>query len=440
MTALDRIEPTLADVIWTRTSSEARTAYPPLDADREVDLIVVGAGFAGLSVALHAARAGLSVAVLEAGTVGNGASGRNGGYAVPHFPGALRPSQVEARLGRKKGEALVSLVSAGPDLMFEQIRRYQIRCDPEQNGWAQPAHSQKALASTRAIFEEWKALGAPVEWLDREGITAALGAAGYLGGWWRKSGGTVNPFALCMGLARAAVAEGATIHERSPVSKVFRENGRAIALAGGHRVSGRKAIIATNGYTDPLTPGLQRSGISVRLFHCVTEPLSQDLRKEIAPTRICFTDLRKSGGFSRYDRDGRIISGGAVFSLGNPKEYGLAHAQRRVVELFPQLKGREPRFEAYWEGYCSITESALPNLQVLDENIYSLLGFSTRGVALTQNIGRIVGEFLAETSTLDDVPLEVVEGVRSISMHGVKTLVGRNIFPVYRAMDRYGFT
>src|SRR5690606_6115554 len=141
---LDRIEPTLADVIWTRTSSEARTAYPPLDADREVDLIVVGAGFAGLSVALHAARAGLSVAVLEAGTVGNGASGRNGGYAVPHFPGALRPSQGEARLGKKKGEALVSLVSAGPDLMFEQIRQYQIRCDPEQNGWAQPAHSQKA--------------------------------------------------------------------------------------------------------------------------------------------------------------------------------------------------------------------------------------------------------------------------------------------------------
>ena len=86
------------------------------------------------------------------------------------------------------------------------------------------------------------------------------------------------------------------------------------------------------------------------------------------------------------------------------------------------------------------TVEADPNLQVLDENIYSLLGFSTRGVALTQNIGRVVGEFLAEKSALDDVPLEVVEGVRSISMHAVKTLVGRNIFPLYRAMDRYGFT
>lgn len=440
MTALDRIEPTLSDVIWTRTSGEARAARPPLDADREVDLIVVGAGFTGLSVALHAARAGLSVAVLEAGTVGSGASGRNGGYAVPHFPGALRPSQVEARLGRRKGEALISLVSAGPDLMFEQIERYRIRCDPEQNGWVQPAHSHKALASVRAIYEEWKALGAPVEWLDRDGVAAMLGAAGYLGGWWRRSGGTVNPFALCMGLARAAVAEGATIHERSPVSKVFRENGRAVALVGAHRVRGRKAIVATNGYTDALTPGLQRSGISVRLFHCVTEPIPHDLQREIAPTRVCFTDLRKSGGFSRYDRDGRIISGGAVFALANPKGYGLAHARRRMVELFPQLKGREPRLEAYWEGYCSITDSALPNLQVLDENIYSLLGFSTRGVALTQNIGRVVGEFLAEKSALDDVPLEVVEGVRPISMHAVKTLVGRNIFPLYRAMDRYGFT
>jgi glycine/D-amino acid oxidase-like deaminating enzyme len=440
MSALDRIEPNLTDVIWTKTSSEARASYPPLSEDKDVDLIVVGAGFAGLSIALHAARSGLSVCLLEAGAVGNGASGRNGGYAVPHFPGALRPSQVEQRLGKKKGQALVSLVSDGPDLMFDQIQRYQIRCDPEQNGWAQPAHSEKALASTRAIFEEWKALGAPVEWLDRKAMTDTLGAAGYLGGWWRKSGGTVNPFALCMGLARTAVAQGAVIHEHSPVSKVFREGGRAVALVGEHRVRGRKAIIATNGYTDALTPGLSRSGISVRLFHCVTEPLSAELQKEIVPTRICFTDLRKSGGFSRYDRDGRIISGGAVFSLANPKAYGLAHARRRVVELFPQLKGREPRFEAYWEGYCSITESALPNLQVLDQNIFSLLGFSTRGVALTQNIGRVVGEFLAEKSTLDDVPLEVVSGVRSISMHGVKTLVGRNIFPVYRTMDRYGLT
>lgn len=440
MSAIDRIEPNLTGVIWTKTSKETPVSYPPLANDEDVDLVVVGAGFAGLSVALHAARAGLSVALLEAGTVGNGASGRNGGYAVPHFPGALLPSQVEARLGKRKGQALVALVGQGPDLMFEQIRQYQIRCDPEQNGWAQPGHSEKSLAKCRAVYEEWKALGAPVEWLDRDAVGALLGAAGYLGGWRRASGGTVNPYALCIGLARAATAEGAVIHERSPVERVYREQGRSVAVSGRHVVRGRKLIVTTNGYTDALTPGLDRSGISVRLFHCATPPLPADLQQQVAPSRICFTDLRKSGGFNRYDVDGRIISGGAVFTMGGPQSYGLTHARRRMHELFPQLKGRVDTFDTYWEGYCSITDSYLPNLQVLDEDTYSLLGFSTRGVALTQNIGRITGEFLAEKRSLDDVPLEVVSGVRSISMHGFKTLVGRNMFPVYKAMDRLGLT
>lgn len=437
MSAIDRIDPTLTGVIWTRTSKETRVAYPPLSSDKDVDLVVVGAGFAGLSIALHAAKAGLSVCVLESGVVGNGASGRNGGYAVPHFPGALRPSQVEQRLGKRKGQALISLVSNGPDTMFEQIERYQIRCDPEQNGWAQPAHSTKALDKIRPVYEEWKALGAKVEWLDRDGVASKLGAAGYLGGWHRASGGTVNPYALCIGLARAATGEGATIHERTTVDKVVREQGRSVAICGKYKVRGRKLIIATNGYTDALTPGVDRAGISVRLYHCATTPLSKELQALVAPARTCFTDLRKSGGFSRYDVDGRVIAGGAVFSMAD-ENYGLKHSRQRMVELFPQMKGRVPEFETYWEGYCSITDSYLPNLQVLDEDIYSLVGFSTRGVALTQNVGRIVGEFLAEKATLDDVPLEVVRGVRAISFHGFKTAVGRNIFPVYQAMDRFG--
>lgn len=440
VSAIGRVDVKMKGVLWAQTSQERQVSAPPLDADKDVDLVVVGAGFAGLSVALHAAKAGLSVCVLEAGIVGVGASGRNGGFAVPHFPGGMKPSDVEMRLGKKKGGDLISLVAGGPEWMFNQIRQYQIECNMSQKGWAQPAHSEKSLAKIRAIHDEWKALGVEVEWLERPDVQPTLGAHGYLAAWRNMSGGTVQPYALCLGLARVATAEGAVIHERSSVTRTLREDGGPVAYCNGYRVTAKQIVIATNGYTDDLTPNLEKTGIPVRLFHCATEPLPPEVVDKVLPRRMCFTDLRKSGGFSRCDSDGRLISGGAVFSVPGARAYGLAHARNRLYTLFPQLREVAPKIETYWEGYCSITDSYLPSFQVVDRDIYSLIGFSTRGVSLAQNIGRVVGEFAAGKCGLEDIPLEIVQGTRSISMHGFKTRVGRLIFPLYQSMDRFGLS
>ncbi|MCW2306105.1 NAD(P)/FAD-dependent oxidoreductase [Rhodobium gokarnense] len=438
--ALDRIDVKMQGVLWAGTAKEKPFSSMPLEADKDVDLVVVGAGFAGLTIARYAAKAGLSVVVLEAGIVGVGASGRTGGYAVPHFPGAKKPSDVEKLLGKKKADKLISLVAGGPTWMFDEIERYQIACDPLRKGWAQPAHSQKAMAKVKAVFDEWKALGQDVEWIEGADVKATLGASGYLGAWRNPTGGAVQPFALCLGLARAATQEGAVIHEKSPVTRVRHQDGKATVQCNGHVATAKKVVIATNGYTDPLTPNLEKSGIAVRLFHCATEPLSEEVLDTILPQRTCFTDLRKSGGFCRCDPDGRIISGGAVFSVPGAEGYGLGHARKRMYTLFPELERVNPKIETYWEGYCSITDSYLPSFQVVDRDIFSLIGFSTRGVALAQTMGKIVGEFAADQCTLDDIPLEVVEGTRSISMHGVKERVGRLIFPYYQAMDRFGLS
>src|SRR5260221_8563809 len=156
MSAQDRMDPALKGVIWTRTSKEARRERAALDDDLDVDLAIVGGGFCGLSAALHAAIAGLSVAVVEAGIVGGGASGRNGGFVVPHFPGAITPSGVSALIRARKGAALCELVAGGPAAGMAQIARYQIACDAQQNCRVQPAHSAKALAKVRKVYEEWR--------------------------------------------------------------------------------------------------------------------------------------------------------------------------------------------------------------------------------------------------------------------------------------------
>jgi glycine/D-amino acid oxidase-like deaminating enzyme len=148
------MDPALKGVVWTCTAKETHRDRTPLAGDLEIDLAVVGGGYCGLAAALHAATAGISVAVVESGIVGGGASsGRNGGFVVPHFPGAITPSCVSALIGAKKGAALCELVAGGPDAVMGQIARYQIACDAQQNGWIQPTHSPKALAETCGLDE-----------------------------------------------------------------------------------------------------------------------------------------------------------------------------------------------------------------------------------------------------------------------------------------------
>ncbi len=207
------------------------------------------------------------------------------------------------------------------------------------------------------------------------------------------------------------------------------------------RLAARKVLFATNGYTDGIVADEDRSVVPVQLYHVATTPLPAAVRRRVNPGEGCFTDLRKSGGFGRYDIEGRLISGGAVFA-GAPPGYGAAHARKRMAELFPALGGHpeEIAIDTYWEGWCAVTESFLPRFQILGPNVYSVGGFSTRGVALAQNIGRLVGEFLAETRGLDELPLATTDGVHRIPWQRVKSAAARVIFPVYQGMDRVGLS
>lgn len=409
----------------------------PFEGGAEFDVAVIGGGFCGLSCALQAASSGLSVVLLEAGEIGSGASGRTGALVVPHFPGGMNLSGVRALLGDKKADALGEVVASGPQNVFDRIRKHQINCDAEQNGWVQPAHSHKSLSRVRQVYEDWKAFGVDVEWLDREQVTQALGTACHLGGWRHPQGGILNPVALCRGLARAAMAQGATVCENSPVTGLARDQRGVTVSVGTTTVRASKVLIATNGYSGRALGGLDRTVIPVRLWHTFTKPLSPELQEQILPNRICFTDIRRSGGFCRYSTDGRIFSGGAVFALGDPRQAGVKHSQERLRHFFPQLPA--PEIDHYWEGYCALTDTKLPSLQVVDKDIFAVVGFSTRGVALGQNIGCLAGDLLAENMSLDDFPLDVHEP-KPIAWQRLKTFLGAYAFPVYKAMDRWGVT
>ena len=436
MNMMSRIDPSLANVHWAATSKEPTFTGTNATPLLEYDLAVVGGGFCGLSIALHAAREGLSVVLLEAGSVGCGASGRNGGYAVPHFPSSVTTEDLYEVLGKDRAERLAALVAGGPTFVFDLIKELDIHCDPEQVGWIQPAHSEKSLAKVDRAFQSWRSRGINVEWLDADEVSRRTGAVGYIGGWFGKTGGLVNPYALVQGLARTATQFGAHIFENATVVGIDSSGAAKVVKTDRAEFTARKVVFATNAHTPHLYPGLDRSVIPVRLYHCITRPLTPEELRVTLPARTPFTDLRKSGGFARLTADNRLLPGGAVFVAGD-QNYGYRHAKHRIAELFPHL--RDIQIDQYWEGYCALTEASIPAIQELETNVYSVIGFSTRGVALAQTLGREMALLMAEKKTEAEMPVRVGP-VQKIFLQPVKQFLGGYTFPVYKARDRLGLT
>lgn len=433
---MQRLDASLHGVHWLRTSKESYQITSSAGAS-DFDLVVIGAGFCGLSIARHVAKDGLAVLLIEAGRVGCGASGRNGGIAVPHFPGGMAVEDVENLHGKARAGQLADLVSGGAKWLFDEIRQHQIRCDAEQNGWLQPAHSELALGKIKRIYNGWKQRGADIEWLTAPQIEERTGATCYLGGWFGRTGGTLNPYALAQGLARIAIAQGVVLVEDAPVTNVRKDGAFQVVETPSGSYRGKTVVFATNGYTPGLFPNLKQSVIPVRLYQSFTRPLTDDEQAKVMPSRQTFTDLRKSGGFVRYDVENRILSGGAVFMGANRRKYGIRHSKRRIADIFPALAGID--ITEYWEGYCALTESSLPSIELLDENVFAVIGFSTRGVVLTQTLGREFAAFLAGKKSEAELPLPIGPA-QSIPLQAIKAFLGGFAFPAYQARDRLGLS
>ncbi|MCX7561286.1 FAD-dependent oxidoreductase [Sulfitobacter sp. F26204] len=429
---MKRIDASMHGVQWVQTSKESFQNTPYSGAG-DFDLVVVGGGFCGLSIARFAARENLSVLLLEAGKVGCGASGRNAGIAVPHFPGGMTVEDVDAQIGKPRSRKFTDLVAGGTEWLFEEIREHQILCDAEQNGWIQPAHSQKSLRRIERVYESWKANGVEVQWLAGDEISERTGAKGYIGGWYGRTGGAVNPYALGQGLARVALAQGVVLMEQTPVTKMHKDGGVQIVETPAGSFRAKQVVFATNGYTPGLFPHMKQSVIPIRLFQTFTRPLTPEEQAAVMPMRQTFTDLRKGGGFIRLDVDNRILTGGAVFNIPGKRSYGVRHSNRFIEEIFPSLKGIETT--QYWEGYCALTESSVPAIERLDDNVFAVLGFSSRGLVLTNTLGREMAHFLAGKKPEAELPLPIGPA-HPVPFQAIKTFLGEYAFPVLQARDR----
>jgi glycine/D-amino acid oxidase-like deaminating enzyme len=375
--------------LWSATA-------PPLDGFARLteplraQIAVIGAGYTGLSAALHLGEAGRDVVVLDAMDVGDGASGRNGGQVIPGLK--YDPEALEAMFGGALGARLVATVGAGPDRVFELIRRHGIDCDAVRSGWLQLATAERSLAPLATRVRQWRARGADVEMLSEAQAARLTGSQRYFGGLIDRRGGTVQPLAYARGLARAALRAGVRLFTHSAATRIERAGGEwRIHTAGGSVVC-PQVVFATNAYSDRAVEPLQRTVVAVPSLQVATAPLPPELRASILPEGQSVSDTWRLLRYFRLDAHGRLIMGSrGVFGDVPPARAARLH-YRAVREIYPQLSGIS--FDYQWSGFVAITPDHLPHLHDVAPGIVAGLGYNGRGVAMATTMGGLLARRL----------------------------------------------
>jgi glycine/D-amino acid oxidase-like deaminating enzyme len=400
--------PPLPPSLYDETARQAPET-PPLDGDRSVSVAVIGGGFTGLSAALHLAEQGVDVVVLEAHQLGWGASGRNGGQVNPGLK--HDPDQIIRDFGNDLGGRMVALSGNAPNIVFQLIQRHQMECHALRSGTLRAAARVRDAAGVRATEAQWGRLGAPVRVLERDEIEQTTGAARYECALLDRRGGQVNPLGYARGLAQAAMQAGAAVHSSTPALRVQCSGAhwRVQTLTG--TVRAEKLVLATNGYSDDLWPGLRRSIVPVYSAIVASEPLPEPLARSVMPARSVLYEMGRVTVYYRVDCDNRLLMGGRSVQreVNAPNE--LRYLIDYAIHLWPMM--RDVKWTHGWSGQLAITRDHYPHVHEPDDGVLACLGFNGRGVAMSTAMGpqiarRVIGGRNAEI----DMPVTTMEEIR----------------------------
>jgi glycine/D-amino acid oxidase-like deaminating enzyme len=395
-----------------RETAGPAIALPVFDADANTEVAVVGAGFTGLSTALHLAERGIAVRLFDAQEPGWGASGRNGGQVNPGLK--PDPETVERDFGEDLGARMNALAGTAPGLVFDLIARHRMDCEARRNGTLRAATRPRQAERLRATAAQFAARGAPVQVLQGEALERATGHRHYLSALLDRRGGDLHPLKFARGLARAALAAGAVLHADSRVSCVERAVGHWRLHVNGATATARQVVIATNGYTDDLWPGLRRTLVPVFGAIAATAPLSAAMAQAILPQRAALFEIGAITVYCRVDADQRLLIGGRGPMREVVEPRSLAHLARYARRLWPALE--HVPFTHAWGGRLAMTRDHYPHVHEPADGILICLGYNGRGVAMATAMGEQLARRIVDPAGAFDMP---ITGPRAIPLHGL---------------------
>ncbi|MCL6261786.1 FAD-binding oxidoreductase [Craterilacuibacter sp. RT1T] len=360
---------------------------PALDGRQVADVCVIGAGYTGISTALHLAEAGYKVIVLEAARVGWGASGRNGGQIVNSYSRDM--DVIEARHGKEAARRIGAMAFEGGRIIRERIAKYDIQCDLK-DGNVFAAFTQKQLDEMAAKKALWEAYGhTGLKLIDKAGMQDIVQSDAYVGALLDNWGGHIHPLNLALGEAAAFESLGGVIYEQSPVTAVIEGDKPSVKTLHGE-VSADFVVVAGNAYLGNLIPKLAEKTLPCGTQVVTTAPLDAKLAQALLPGNNCVEDCNFLLDYYRLTADNRLLyGGGTVYGARDPG--AIENLVRPKLEkTFPQLKG--VKIDYSWTGNFSLTLTRLPQAGRIGKNIYYSQGCSGHGVTYTHLAGRLLSE------------------------------------------------
>ncbi|MEM9716223.1 MAG: FAD-binding oxidoreductase [Pseudomonadota bacterium] len=365
---------------WYHATAQILPEFPKAKGSLTCDVCVIGAGFTGLSAALHLAEAGYDVIVVDAHRVGWGASGRNGGQVGS----GQRKDQhwIETRYGMDVAKAVWGIAEDAKATVKRLIKTHKIECD-WRDGVIHASHTKADAEDLIAEVEHLNSVyDAGSTLLDRDQTAEALSTDVYHNASIDQSAGHLHPLNYALGLAKAAAAAGVRIFENSPV---ITHSGTKVQL-GHAKIDAKTLVIAANGYTGKLNPKIASRVMPINNFIVATAPLDTPLITD----RMAVADTRFVVNYYRETADGRLLFGGGEnYGYRFPKDI-QGFVRRAMVQVYPQLK--ETQITHAWGGTLAITSTREPYFAQIEPDVFTACGYSGHGVALATEAGVMLAE------------------------------------------------
>ncbi|MCK1543487.1 FAD-binding oxidoreductase [Bradyrhizobium sp. 160] len=421
--------------LWEATAGPAR-AFPVLSGESQADVVVIGAGYTGLSAAHHIAKSGLSPVVLEANRPGWGASGRNGGVITAKFRLSFR--EIDAVHGRDMARRMYEIAHESTDMVEELVSEFGITsANLVRTGQVKAAHNETTL---RAAIDEanWmtREMGsAAVRILDKNAVREETGSDIFVGGVLNPGSGGVHPLNYLRGLANGVASRGVPIFQESPVVKLRREKDGIVAETPQGAVRAKQAIIATNSYSDltDATVQIQRTLIPFRSAIIATEQLPRNLAGKLMPTGRTYTETKRMMRWFRMV-DNRVIFGGRGAFGKQDSQAAFDALRKAMVGIFPDLA--DVPLAHKWSGLVAMTLDSVPHIGRLDDCTLFSIGYNGAGVAMSSLMGRYLAAFVRGETP--NVGLLDARRMKAIPFYPLREPAVRMVAGWYQFLDAIG--
>ena len=361
----------------------------PLPASTEV--VVIGGGYAGVTAARELAGRGVAVTLLEARTLGWGASTRNGG--IVHGGYKWSAGQLIKRYGQDTGRALYQETLDSYQLVKQLIAEEGIDCEFREVGHLELAYAPAHAGELEHARESFASVGVRSTVVPRERIHEEIGSDAYFGALVVEGSGLVHPGRYFVGLASAADRAGADLHEGLRAKRITKVDGGFDVETERGSIRARDVFVATNGYTDGVVPSLRRRVIPIGSYIIASEPLPEALAHELSPKGRAFFDTKNFLYYWHVSADRRMVFGGRASFMPTTIDRTAAILWRGLLEVHPQMAGH--RIEYAWGGNVGFTFDRMPHVGRTKDGVTYAMGCCGTGVALMTNLGTKVGAWLA---------------------------------------------